>query len=76
MGGVLPLNLYKLFCFDGAAQRLLCVSTGEDAQLALWTLDQAAVAAAAVPFISEDSARPSRRQEQHAHNGNLRRSPY
>ncbi|WIA42422.1 hypothetical protein OEZ86_008420 [Tetradesmus obliquus] len=65
----------RLLCVS-AAQRLLCVSAGEDAQLALWTLDQAAVAAAAVPSISEDSARPSRRQEQHAHNGNLRRSPY
>ncbi|WIA21984.1 hypothetical protein OEZ85_004340 [Tetradesmus obliquus] len=64
-------------CFAGtAAQRLLCVSAGEDAQLALWTLDQAAVAAAAAPSSSEDSAGPSRRQQQHAHNGNLRRSPY
>jgi hypothetical protein len=64
-------------CFAGAAaQRLLCVSAGEDAQLALWTLDQAAVAAAAVPSSSEDSAGPSRRQQQHAHNSSLRRSPY
>ncbi|KAF6256824.1 WD40-repeat-containing domain protein [Scenedesmus sp. NREL 46B-D3] len=61
-------------CFSGAAaQRLLCVSAGEDAQLALWTLDQAAAAA---PSSSEDSAGPSRRQKQQAHSSSLRRSPY
>lgn len=65
-------------CFDGqTAQRLLCLSAGEDAQLGLWTLDQS-VAAAVGPSSSKDSgdsSGPSRRQQQQQQTS-LRRSPY
>lgn len=72
-------------CFDGAAARqLLCVTAGEDAQLALWTLDAATAAAAAAASSSResgDSAGPQRQHQGRAAGGgadssSVRRSPY
>lgn len=67
-------------CFDGAApgQRVLCVSAGEDSQVALWTLDAATAAAAAAPASSRDSADSAGPLRHHAAavSSAQRRSPY
>lgn len=69
-------------CFSGpTAQRLLCLTSGEDAQLGLWTLDQAVAAAAASSSKdSADSAGPRRHAAAGAGAGaavsSARRSPY
>jgi hypothetical protein len=70
-------------CFDGSAvqqqqQQLLCVTSGEDAQLALWRQNAAvadmSVEAATTSKGSADSAGPCKRQQQSAQS--VRRSPY
>lgn len=66
-------------CFDGAAARtLLCVTAGEDSQVALWTLDEATAAAAATVSSSKDSADSAgpRRHHSAAAVSSARRSPY